>query len=119
MSDIYEQYDKAFSSVSAYAVMREGEHVANICFKYPKDGAGVLYAYVHWICTTMVRGHARGYGYDKRAAALANASTKIVEEGPHFDWQADFVQAISKDLGRSWQFELEQYGFKILNVVTH
>lgn len=56
MTKIYEQHDAAFSRVSAYVVARNGERVATIAFKFPADGAGRLWAYVHWLGLEMVRG---------------------------------------------------------------
>ena len=78
MTDIYEQHAAAFSKVSAFVILDlEGERVATVAIKYPNDGAGRLYAYVHLLGVEMVRGHANGYGYDKRSAAVAAAIAKI------------------------------------------
>ena len=73
MSSIYEQHAASFANVAAYVILCDGERVATIAFKFPRDGAGRLYAYVHWIGAEMVRGSANGYGYDKRSAACAAA----------------------------------------------
>lgn len=78
MSDIYDQHRAAFANVSAYVILRGGERVATIAFKFPRDGAGRLYAYVHWIGVPMVRGFAAGGGYDKRSAAVADAAQKAI-----------------------------------------
>lgn len=78
MTTVYEQHDAAFKQVSAFVITdSKGERVATIAFKFPKDGAGRLYAYVHWIGVPMVRGHANGYGYDKKSAAVESAIPKI------------------------------------------
>ena len=74
---IYDQHRAAFSNVSAYVVMHGGERVATVAIKYPRDGAGRLYAYVHWLGVPMVRGFAGGGGYDKRSAACASAARKL------------------------------------------
>lgn len=56
MTDIYDLHSKAFARVSAYVVLdKSGERVATVAFKFPADGAGRLYAYVHWIGVPMVR----------------------------------------------------------------
>ena len=81
MSSIYELHDKAFRHVSAYVILLNGERVATVAIKFPADGAGRLYAYVHWIGTPMVRGFAGGYGYDKRSAACADAATGDAARG--------------------------------------
>jgi hypothetical protein len=77
MPNIYELHDKAFARVSAFVVARNGAKVATVALKFPADGAGRLYAYVHWIGLEMVRSHAGGYGYDKRSAAIEEAVSKI------------------------------------------
>ena len=81
MPDIYDQHKAAFPSVSAYVVLHNGERVATIAFKHPRDGSGRLYAYVHWLGVEMVRGFAGGYGYDKHSAACADAAQRAISEG--------------------------------------
>jgi hypothetical protein len=117
MSDIYAQHDAAFASVSAFVILQGGTRVATVAIKYPRDGAGRLYAYVHWLGVAMVRGHANGYGYDKRSAAVANASRKI-------EWPIDtgsgsgaFAAAIAKDGGEDWARAVEKAGFTVLQAV--
>lgn len=56
MSDIYDLHRKAFARTAAYVVVHKGERVATIALKYPQDGAGRLWAYVHWVGLEMVRG---------------------------------------------------------------
>lgn len=46
MKTIYEQHEKAFTSVQAFVIAKNGERVATIAFKFPRDGAGRLYAYI-------------------------------------------------------------------------
>lgn len=126
MTDVYDQHRASFSNVSAYAVVRNGERVANISFKFPRDGAGRLYAYVHWLGSEMVRGFAGGYGYDKRSAACANAARKITgnelkranrtdyHDQPHF---AAFLTAMEKDGGEHWDNALRNAGFDVWQVI--
>lgn len=59
-STVYQLHDKAFANVSAYVIAKDGERVATIAFKFPRDGAGRLYVYVHWFGLQMVRGWAGG-----------------------------------------------------------
>lgn len=126
MSDdatIYRQHDKAFQNVSAYAVLRGGEVVAKVAFKFPHDGAGRLYAYVHWIGSPMLRGHASGYGYDKRSAAVAGAISKVRCEALTTGLDGDrrmpraFVDALATDGGSYWNTRLENAGFIVVQVV--
>src|SRR5574343_355367 len=74
MQKIYEQYEKAFSNVSAYVILKDSEYVATVAFKYPNDGAGRLWCYLHVLGLSMVRAYAGGYGYDKASAAFTSAA---------------------------------------------
>ena len=123
-SSIYDLHDKAFSQVSAYVVMRDGEKVATIALKFPKDGAGRVYAYVHWLGVPMVRGSAGGYGYDKRSAAVANAIPKVERtmsnpDTPRAEWEAQhaFLVALQSDGGEYFDRKLEKAGFTVLQAV--
>ena len=119
--DIYDQHKAAFSNVAAYVVAKDGEQVAKIAFKYPRDGAGRLYAYVHILGLRMERGFAGGYGYDKHTAAVSSAARKIVVEPsettivrPH----AVQLKAIMEiDAGDYWYRNLERAGFSVWNAV--
>ena len=125
--DIYGQHDKAFAAVSAFVVIdpTNGERVATVAIKFPRDGAGRLYAYVHWIGLEMVRGFAGGYGYDKRSAAVADAARKLplgldAETGTRIDPLAhygDFKRAAMADAGDDWTRAVEKAGFRVLQAV--
>jgi hypothetical protein len=119
MPDIYEQHAAAFARVSAYVVLHNGERVATIAFKYPADGAGRLYAYVHWLGTPMVRGHASGGGYDKHTAAVKSAIRKIAQsaDARNPDGWAAFSAALWTDTGPTWDRQLRNAGFTILQAV--
>ena len=120
MSDIYELHSKAFSHVAAYAVLKDGKMVAKVAFKYPKDGAGRLYAYVHWIGCEMQRGFASGCGYDKHSAAVATATAKINlgSLSPAGSRDAEtFYNTARRDGGSYWNNSLEAAGFTVHQVV--
>lgn len=74
MPTVYEKHDKAFSNVSAYAIVKDGQLVGKIAYKFPKDGAGRLVCFLHFHGYEMVTGYAGGYGYDKRSASLEAAA---------------------------------------------
>ena len=118
-TDIYEQHRAAFANVSAYVVVRDGQRVATVAFKYPRDGAGRLWAYVHWLGTEMVRGYASGGGYDKHSAACAAAAGKIAagndENGK--PTRGVFVAEMRKNDGYYWHQNLERAGFTVWQVV--
>lgn len=124
MSAIYEMHDKAFANVSAYVIAKNGERVATIALKFPKDGAGRLNTYVHWLGTEMVRGSASGYGYDKRSAAVSNAAerltfTKDPKTTPLAEQEAfaAFRAAIEIDGGEYWDTRLRAAGFDVWQAV--
>ncbi len=125
MTDIYEQHAAAFRNVSAYVILKDGRRVATIAFKFPADGAGRLYAYVHWLGLEMVRGFAGGYGYDKRSAAAANASRKAIKNfKPENDRgeedifaRSAFFRILSEDSGLEWHSALERAGFAVIQAV--
>lgn len=122
--DIYAQHQAAFSRVSAYVIMKDGQKVATVAFKFPADGAGRLYAYAHWLGMEMCRGSANGYGYDKRSAACADAARKAIKafkpdendnENPFP--RASFFRILSEDDGNEWHNALERAGFAVLQAV--
>ena len=123
---IYKQHRAAFASVSAYVVMHAGDRVATVAIKYPRDGAGRLYSYVHWLGMPMVRGFAAGGGYDKRTAACACAARKLPDELPAGSDTADrvyaavynnFLNAMRADGGLDWNTALTRAGFTVLQAV--
>ena len=119
---IYDQHRAAFNQVSAYVVMHGADRVATVAIKYPRDGAGRLYAYVHWLGVPMVRGFAGGGGYDKRSAACASAARKLPESLPAgYDAAADvyrsFVDVMRADGGLDWATALTGAGFNVLQAV--
>jgi len=130
-TSIYDLHRASFSNVSAFVVMDGAERVATIAFKFPKDGAGRLFSYVHWIGTEMVRGFAAGGGYDKKTAACAAAATKMpgaLSDGrytagtPHYTAQQhgryiQFNAELRKDDGREWHNRLRDAGFTVLQAV--
>lgn len=125
MTDIYDQHRAAFRNVEAYVILKDGERVANIAFKFPRDGAGRLYAYVHWFGLEMVRGSASGGGYDKRTAACANAIAKLgaaqaargLPDPAECDKRAAFAEALAHDTGPTWDAQLRKAGFTVLQAV--
>jgi hypothetical protein len=119
MADVYEQHRASFPQVSAYVIARNGERVGSIAFKFPKDGAGRLLAYVHFFGAPMVRGYASGYGYDKKTAACASASRRM-ETAPDITdaaAYAAFREAISRDGGHDWDSTLRRAGFDVWQAV--
>jgi hypothetical protein len=124
MSNIYDQHQAAFQNVSAYVILKNGERVATIAFKWPRDGAGRLYAYVHWIGVEMTRGHANGGGYDKRSAAVSSSIGRMTDPLNVNLWEADklgaydaFRGALARDNGHEWHNRLRDAGFDVVQAV--
>jgi hypothetical protein len=125
MPSIYEQHDKAFAKVQAFVILAGGERIATVAIKFPADGAGRLYAYVHWLGMEMVRGSASGYGYDKRTAACADAAGKMpVPLGSGTKSKAEtqalwaaFRGAMARDGGEHWDRALRDAGFTVWQAV--
>lgn len=129
MADIYDQHLATFANVSAYVIMKGAERVATIAFKFPRDGAGRLYVYVNWFGTEMVRGHANGYGYDKKTSACADAARKAINADrksaesvgdPAGTMRGDrrvFFSALDSDDGYGWELCLGRAGFTVLQAV--
>ena len=131
MVKIYDQHEKAFANVSAFVVlgdepdaMGKPNRVATIAFRFPRDGAGRLYAYVHFFGIEMVRGFAAGGGYDKKTAACASAVSRLRDGLAINHWeQHEIVQydkfraALARDGGNSWDGALRDAGFTVLQAV--
>ena len=129
--NIYYQHKAAFPYVSAYAIVgKKGERVGSIAFKFPRDGAGRLWVYLHIFGVTMVRGMAGGYGYDKQSAAMADAGSKAVktiagytdQDKKDYPLTVKHVTNICKALdiggsGADWQRELERAGYRVYGAV--
>ncbi len=121
--NIYRLHESAFGSVSAFVILAgDNSRAATIAFKFPRDGAGRLYCYLHVIGVPMVRGFASGGGYDKRTAAASSAAEKLSTYGLH-DYpetraHIDAIRkALEKDGGYDWLRELENAGFTVLQAV--
>lgn len=124
-TNIYDQHKAAFANVSAYVILNKGgARVATVAFKYPRDGAGRLYAYVHLFGWQMVRGFAAGGGYDKHTAAVASAVRKIKDGIEVNRWLESEVKeydalrkALSHDGGNRWDDAARDAGFTVLQAV--
>ena len=107
----WEKFDNAFNLVSAYVVLDQDtmQPIAKIALKYPKDGAGRLHAYIHVIGMDVQHSYAGGYGYDKRTAAIINASKhclSVIESKPTntSTKQLEFINLLLSDKAQGgWQ----------------
>lgn len=117
MTDIYDQHSKAFQHVSAYVICKDGKQVGNIAFKYPRDGAGRLYCYLHIHGNRMVRGFAGGYGYDKQSAAASSAAEQMTTVSTDGEHAQAVINALLPDDGFHWDGHLIEAGFDVFGAV--
>lgn len=125
MTKIYDQHRAAFPNVSAYVVVGtnakgEPDRKATIAFKYPRDGAGRLYCYLHVFGGPMVRAYAGGGGYDKHSAAASSAASRLNPADYYPESQADveaLKAALLPDDGYRWDSRVEKAGFKVFQAV--
>ena len=97
MSTVYDKFDKHFALVSAWLIVNEqGEQVGKMSAKYPKDGMGKLYLYLHLYGSEMVQVSVSGCGFDKLSAAIQKAATdyKYPTEIKNNDF--DFIEALKQ-----------------------
>lgn len=113
MANIYDLHDKAFNRVSAYVIAKNGERVATLAFKFPADGAGRLWCYLHVLGDPMVRAYAGGYGYDKRSAAARNAAD-LLSDSPA---ALPIKTAIRAGESRDWNDYLRDAGYLVMQAV--
>ena len=109
----YEQRNKKFSQVEAWAVMQAGVQVGVIQVKYPKDGAGRVHAYVHEFGFRMLHGYAGGYGYDKTGAAIGACFNDKEREQASALYGA--LKSVTYD--GQWQDVIKAAGFDLLQAV--
>lgn len=125
MTNIYDQHRAAFPNVSAYVIVRTGkdgkpESVATIAFKYPRDGMGRQFCYLHVFGGPMVRGFASGCGYDKHSASASAAAGKLKAADYYPESQADLEAiraALLPDDGMGWDRRVRDAGFEVFQAV--
>jgi hypothetical protein len=113
-NSIYDQHQKAFANVAAYVVTDAGgERVATVAFKYAASGLRTT-CYFHIIGLPMVKAFASGGGYDKCSAAAHRACQKI---GKLHNSLREPLRAAIKDEGSSWDRDLRDAGYNVLQAV--
>ena len=125
MTDTYKLHEKAFANVAAYVIMRGDDNLGSIAFKFPRDGAGRLYAYLHIYGAPMVRGFAGGFGYDKQTAAVADAARKLLKSpeceplvrGNPAWYVPTLIHTLAQDGGHHWDNALRAADFQVYRAV--
>ena len=99
MTTVYGKFDKHFALASAWVIVNEqGEQVGKMAAKYPKDGMGKLYLYLHLHGSEMVQVSVSGCGFDKLSVAIQKAGDSYVKMNIGNDklnvQDLDFLQAL-------------------------
>lgn len=115
-SNIYDKHRAAFSRVTAAALVKSGNQIGTIAFKYPADGAGRLYCYLHIHGEEMVRGSASGYGYDKAGAAFESAVSAAIAK-PENSLCRCLLEGCDNIGGVSWADALRQAGIDVFMAI--
>lgn len=98
MTSVYDKQAKHFSKVSAFVIInKEGDQKGTMQVKYPNDGMGKLFLYLHLHGTEMVQVSVSGCGFDKLSVAVQKAADAYVKK--HLDMikdveTLDFLQAL-------------------------
>lgn len=115
MSKVYDNLDKATKHISASVILKDGEVKGRIIVKYPKDGAGRLYVFIHEYGLECLQGMASGYGYDKTGAAISDAYQQW-EKG-NSDIGAELYRAIEPvTYNGEWQNVLRKAGYDVVTI---
>lgn len=118
-TNIWHQFDKATKAISAYAILKDGEYVGRIVFK---NGAAMS-CYLQVWGSAMVKGQARGGGYDRATAAAHNAAARLDPKQNLTAVERIHVPAIkaallgASDDGTGWIKRLEGAGYTVCGVI--
>jgi len=126
---VYNWSARAFRGVRAWVIVEKysGKHIANVSMKYPQDGSGRLYVYLHIIGLDMVRGSAAGAGYDKGSAAMERAAEAVKAPAPELianeryctidRHRRTIADTMAKNGGWAWQDRIEAAGYAVFQAV--
>lgn len=96
MTTVYDKFYKHFAQVSAWVIVNEqGEQVGKMATKYPKDGMGKLYLYLHLHGSEMVQVSVSGCGFDKLSVAIQKAAEAYTKDLT-FKNDRDFIGALKQ-----------------------
>jgi hypothetical protein len=124
VTDIYAQFDRAFSQVQAGVILKDGAPVGRYAVKYPRDGMGRASFYLQAWGSPMVKGNASGCGYDKTTAAAHRAGHALVAMIRRGDSSGDDKKdataleigaalAGDSDGGYGWETRLREAGYTV------
>lgn len=113
--NVYDKKAKAFQNVSAFILVKNGENVGKVAFKY---GAAVR-CFLHIAGARMSIGVARGGGYDRASAAFQYAAEcHSIDAWPsHIELIQAVKAAALKADSLSWDRALRDAGFDVWQAV--
>lgn len=118
-------YERVTRDLTVYSVSKDGEPIARIVVKYGGRSSPhglTVRAFVHVLGLPMVRGMARGGGYDMKTAAIADAMKHLTYNRRSDSYEsaiADTCQAFRalSDGGYDIPHQLRELGFHVAEVV--
>jgi hypothetical protein len=124
MTDIYAQFDRAFSRVQAGVILKDGAPAGRYAVRYPRDGMGRATFYLQAWGSPMVKGSASGCGYDKTTAAAhyaGHALVATIRRGNAADFDEKDAVALEigaalagdSDGGYGWETRLREAGYTV------
>lgn len=117
MAKVYESLDKATKHISASVILKNGEVKGRIIVKYPKDGAGRLYVFIHEYGLECLQGMASGYGYDKTGAAISDAYQQWAKEYGDSGICAELYRVLEPvTYNGEWQNVLRKAGYEVVTI---
>jgi hypothetical protein len=119
MTDIYDDFDRAFGKISAYAVLRDGKAVGRVAMKHGNQ----VTAYFQLWGAPMQKGIARGGNYDRATAAIESAAAKLppITDRPEAEVERQTVVRVMCDPdldGMGWSNRLEGVGYTVSPVIA-
>ena len=115
-TNIWHQFDKATKAISAYAILKDGAFVGRIVFRH----GAAMSCYLQVWGSAMVKGQARGGGYDRATAAAYNAAAQPAHADDRQHGAAAALRAAllgASDGGTGWINRLEAAGYTVCGVV--
>lgn len=116
--NVYDKFENATKNISTNVVIdKYGQYVARVVIVTSTSGATVT-AYVHWIGTRMSIGKARGGGYNRHNAAVAEAANNFIKNSDEerFGQELAFWDACKNENGYGFTHYLQEAGFQVVHV---
>lgn len=117
--NVYDMFHNVTKNISTNVVIdKYGQYVARIVTVTSASGATVT-AYAHWIGTRMSMGKARGGGYNRHNAAVAEAANNFIKNSDEerFGQELAFWEACAEYGGYGFTHNLREAGFQVFDIM--